>query len=137
MRKDGRNELLSCCFSYIDDLSDMVDNLDEELQGIKTDYEALQHNTEAMKGTFDALTKEHEELIKKADTYKKALCSANTCVDNLSEKIDKIRQLIIDNIIISLDSDGNEEVSISALQPDVNKLFELLDITEDDYCEYI
>lgn len=125
-----------CCMQYMDDLFDMIDDLDEELSRTKTDYQQLDGRFNAVDEMYHTLRDENEELKKQNESYLKALRAANTCVDNLSDKIGSIREIIKDCITCACDEDGREINFVSTNTDDeFEKLMELLEINEDEYLE--
>ena len=91
---------------------------------------------EYMEDLFDMIDDLDEELKKQNESYLKALRAANTCVDNLSDKIGSIREIIKDCITCACDEDGNEINFVSTnTDYEFKKLMELLEINEDEYLE--
>lgn len=133
--KSYNNEFLGCCLTYIQDLHDMIDCMDEELQKTKTDLQEAEHKADFYKEEYENVSSHNINLKSASDSINSRLKSANTLVDHQADIIREVRQLIIDNIVITADTDGNEEMNIIAYKPDVNKIFELLEITDEDYCE--
>lgn len=128
-------DFTKCCLEYMEDLFDMIDDLDEELDRTKAEYQ-LDGRFNAVDEMYHTLRDENEELRKNNESYLKALRSANTCVDNLSDKIGEIRTLIKDCITCACDEDGREINFISTNTDDeFKKLMELLEINEDEYLE--
>ena len=127
-------DITRCCMQYMEDLFDMIDDLDEELHNTKAEYQQLDGRFNAVDEMYHKLRDENEELKKQNESYLKALRAANTCVDNLSDKIGEIRTLVKDCIVCACDEDGNEINFVSTNTDDeFKKLMELLEINEDEY----
>lgn len=135
MIREKSNELLGCCFTYIQDLHDMIDCMDEELQRVKTDLDNSEHNLAYFKAVYETTAKDNTSKSNELKDLKDRLKGTNTLVDHQADIINEVRQLIIDNIVISADASGREETSIIMYPSDVDKIFELLSITEEDYTE--
>ena len=135
MRREKSNEFLGCCLTYIEDLHDMIDCMDEELERTKTDLDRSEHDLSYYKEANAQLAVDNSEKSKELKDLKDRLKGTNTLVDHQSDIINEVRQLIIDNIVISADASGCEETSIIMYPSDVDKIFELLSITEEDYTE--
>lgn len=117
-------EHVSCYASYIQTLIEEIDAQGDEIQQLKTDVQEMTHQ-------YDDAYSQLAEMWCLHDKLK----SADTLIDHQAEIIRKVRQLIIDNIVITADRDGNEEMNIIAYKPDTDKILELLSITEEDYTE--
>ena len=119
---DAKTELIDCMWGHIKDLQTMIDVREEEIADLKLDLQQ----------------KEHKINIATVEDLTNRLKKANTCIDNMTDKLGEIRQLIIDNIITSVasetpDGDTKYETSVVIYESDISKLFKLLEITEDDY----
>ena len=135
MIREKSNEFLGCCLTYIQDLHDQIDCIDDELQRVATELDRSEHDLSHYKEANAKMAVDNSEKSKELTELKIRMKSANTLVDHQSDIINEVRQLIIDNIVISADADGNEETSIIMYPSDVDKIFELLSITEEDYTE--
>lgn len=135
MIREKSNEFLGCCLTYIEDLHDMIDCIDEELERVKTDLDRSEHDLAYFKDVYETTAKDNTSKSKELKDLKDRLKGTNTLADHQADIINEVRQLIIDNIIISADVDGCEETSIIMYPSDVDKIFELLSITEEDYTE--
>lgn len=135
MIREKNNEFLGCCLTYIQDLHDMIDCMDEELERVKADLDSSVHDLADIKNVYDTTAKDNTSKSNELTELKNRLKSAYTLVDHQSDIINEVRQLILDNVVISTDADGLEAENIIMYPSDVKKIFDLLNITEEDYTE--
>lgn len=124
MKQISINDFAKECMSHISFLYDTIDSMDEELERQHIDLMATTDDR-------DNMTARYNELKDYPDKLRKATAALN----NMAAKLERIRQLMIDNIIITLDSDGKEQIEIVAYPRDTEDICNILEITEADWCE--